>query len=260
MTPYLSEFIGTAVLVFLGNAVVANVLLRRTKGRDSGWIVIATGWAMAVFVGVVVAGASGAHLNPAVTIALWADGTFAANLVPGYLMAQMAGAMVGAFLVYLQFLPHWGITEDAGAKLACFSTGPGVRAPLSNMLAEALSTFVFVLAVLMLVDSPWAKSAGIHAPDAPAADPTLLWSMKVADGRWAPMVVAATFWGVGLGAGGTTGFAMNPARDLGPRLMHAILPIPEKGSSDWGYAWVPVVGPILGALLAVAVRMGLAHG
>lgn len=193
--PYLSEFIGTAVLVFLGNAVVANVLLRRTKGRDSGWIVIATGWAMAVFVGVVVAGASGAHLNPAVTIALWADGTFAANLVPGYIIAQMAGAMAGAFLVFLQFLPHWGITEDAGAKLACFSTGPGVRAPLSNMVAEALSTFVFVLAVLMLVDSPWAKSAGIHAPDAPAADPTLLWSMKVADGRWAPMVVAATFWG-----------------------------------------------------------------
>jgi len=243
MTPFTAELIGTMLLILLGNGVVANVVLKDTKGNNSGWIVITTAWALAVFVGVTVAGpASGAHLNPAVTIGLAVAGKFSWDLVPTYIAAQMLGGMIGAFLVWLFNKDHFAITEDEGAKLACFSTGPAIRNTFSNLISEIIGTFVLVFVIFHFSD----PSISLNA------DPTA----KVGLGSVGALPVTLLVWAIGLSLGGTTGYAINPARDLAPRIMHAILPV--KGSSDWGYAWIPIAGPILGAVIA-AVLFGIIH-
>lgn len=235
MTPFVAEIIGTMLMILLGNGVVANVVLKDTKGNNSGWIVISTAWALAVFVGVQVAGPiSGAHLNPAVTIGLAIAGKFSWDLVPTYIAGEMIGAALGAFLVWLFYRDHFAITEDEGAKLACFSTGPAIRNPLSNFISETIGTFVLVFVIFYFSD----PSLSLHN-DTPA---------KIGLGSIGALPVAFLVWAIGLSLGGTTGYAINPARDLGPRIMHAILPV--KGSSDWGYAWIPIAAPILGASLA----------
>lgn len=234
MTPFIGEVIGTMLLLLLGDGVVANVVLRGTKGENSGWIVITFGWAMAVFVAVfTVAAASGAHLNPAVTVGLAVAGKFAWGEVPLYIAAQLLGAFLGAVLAWLQYRPHFGLTDDPATKLAVFSTGPAVRAPLDNVVSEVIGTFVLVFAVLFLA----APEVGLGALDA--------------------LPVALVVLVIGLSLGGTTGYAINPARDLGPRVAHAVLPIPGKGSSDWGYAWVPIVGPLVGGVLAALLYHAL---
>jgi len=243
MTPFTAELIGTMLLILLGNGVVANVVLKDTKGNNSGWIVITTAWALAVFVGVTVAGpASGAHLNPAVTLGLAVAGKFSWDLVPTYIAAQMLGGMLGASLVWLFNKDHFAITEDEGAKLACFSTGPAIRNTFSNLISEIIGTFVLVFVIFHFSD----PSISLNA------DPTA----KVGLGSVGALPVTLLVWAIGLSLGGTTGYAINPARDLAPRIMHAILPV--KGSSDWGYAWIPVAGPILGAVVA-AVLFGIIH-
>lgn len=235
MSPFVAEIIGTALLVLLGNGVVANVLLSKTKGQNSGWIVITTGWGLAVFVAVyAVASVSGAHINPAVTIGLAAAGKFAWTLVPGYIAAQMIGAFLGATLVWLHYKPHFDETQDAALKLAVFSTGPAIRTTFWNLISEVIGTFVLVFGVLSIA-SP---EVGLGALDA--------------------LPVALLVLVIGLSLGGTTGYAINPARDLGPRMAHAVLPISGKGESDWAYSWIPVVGPILGGLLAAAVFLMIA--
>lgn len=235
MTPFTAEIIGTMLLILLGNGVVANVLLKDTKGNNSGWIVITTAWALAVFVGVTVAGpVSGAHLNPAVTIGLAVAGKFPWESVPSYIVAQMIGAMAGAFLVWLFHKDHFAITEDEGAKLACFSTSPAIAKPVSNIISEIIGTFVLVFVVFYISDANISIS---NTPDA-----------KIGLGTVGAVPVAFLVWAIGLSLGGTTGYAINPARDLGPRIMHAILPI--KGSSQWSYAWIPILGPVIGAVLA----------
>ncbi|AJW61702.1 MIP/aquaporin family protein [Elizabethkingia bruuniana] len=235
MTPFTAEIIGTMLLILLGNGVVANVLLKDTKGNNSGWIVITTAWALAVFVGVTVAGpVSGAHLNPAVTIGLAIAGKFPWESVPSYIAAQMIGAMAGAFLVWLFHKDHFAITEDEGAKLACFSTSPAIAKPVSNIISEIIGTFVLVFVVFYISD------ANISIPNTP--------DVKIGLGTVGAIPVAFLVWAIGLSLGGTTGYAINPARDLGPRIMHAILPI--KGSSQWSYAWIPILGPVIGAALA----------
>lgn len=235
MTPILGELVGTALLLLLGNGVVANVVLRQTKGEGSGWIVITFGWAMAVFVGVfAVAKFSGAHLNPAVTVGLVIAGKFEMDLALGYILAQFAGAMLGAALVLLQYRLHFGLTEDPASKLAVFSTGPAVRRTGDNLVSEIIGTFVLVFGVLYLAT----PDVGLGALDA--------------------LPVALLVLAIGLALGGTTGYAINPARDLGPRLVHALLPIPGgRGTSDWGYAWIPVVGPLIGAVLAALAHLAL---
>lgn len=228
MTAFLAEFIGTAVLISLGAGVVANVLLHGTKGNNSGLIVIAFGWCVAVFVGVYIsADASGAHLNPAVTVGLAVAGKFAWTQVPAYLLAQFLGAMAGALLVWLAYKNHFDETKDAGLILAVFSTGPAIRKPINNFTTEALATFVFMLSV-MFIQKGDMKLGAIDA-----------------------LPVALLVLGIGLSLGGPTGYAINPARDLAPRLVHALLPIPHKGRSDWKYAWIPVAGPLAGAVAAV---------
>ena len=227
------EFMGTAVLILMGNGVVANVLLRKSKGEGAGWMVIATGWGLAVMAGVFTALACGspdAHINPAVTLGVaCATGDFSKLLL--YVPAQLAGAIVGAFFVWLHYLPHWRETPDASSKLACFCTSPAIRQPVANLLSEIIGTFVLVLV------------AGCIGSKAVAA------SGQAAVGV-GPYLVACLVWGIGLSLGGTTGYAINPARDLGPRIAHAILPIAKKGKSDWGYAPIPVIGPLVGAALA----------
>ncbi|SHG43608.1 MIP/aquaporin family protein [Chryseobacterium sp. OV279] len=241
MNPFTAELIGTMLMILLGNGVVANVVLKDTKGNNSGWIVITTAWALAVFVGVTVAGpVSGAHLNPAVSIGLAVAGKFSWDLVPTYIAAQILGAMLGAFLVWLFNKDHFAITEDGGAKLACFSTGPAIRNTFSNLISEIIGTFVLVFVIFHFSDPSIALNA----------DPTA----KVGLGSVGALPVTLLVWAIGLSLGGTTGYAINPARDLGPRIMHAILPV--KGSSDWGYAWIPVAGPILGCIIA-AVLYGI---
>jgi glycerol uptake facilitator protein len=233
MSPILAEFIGTAILIVLGDGVVANVVLQQTKGHNSGWIVITAGWAFAVTVAVYcVASVSGAHLNPAVTIGLASIGTFAWAQVPMYLVAQMAGGITGGVIVWLLYLPHWKVTPDPGAKLAVFCTGPAIRAPLSNLTSEIIGTFVLVLGISAVL------GPGNFVPGSDLAK------------GFGPALVGAIVWSIGLSLGGPTGYAINPARDLGPRIAHAILPIAGKGSSDWGYAWIPVAGPIVGGVLA----------
>ncbi len=238
MDAYIAEFMGTALLVLLGNGVVANVVLRQTKGEGSGWIVITFGWGMAVFVSVFCVGdISGAHINPAVTLGLAVAGKFAWSSVAGYVVAQILGGIVGATLVYLVYKDHYAVTDDAGGKLATFSTGPAIRGVGSNLFSEVIGTFVLVFAVLSMA----APSLSLDGGVAEAA---------LGLGAIGALPVGLLVFAIGLSLGGTTGYAINPARDLGPRIAHAILPIPGKGDSDWGYAWIPVAGPLLGGLLA----------
>jgi glycerol uptake facilitator protein len=239
--PYLAEFIGTAILILLGNGVVANVVLARTKGHEGGWIVITAGWGLAVFAGVAcVAESSGAHLNPAVTIGLALAGVFAWADAPAFIAAQFAGAFSGACLVFLSYYRHYAATEQPAPKLATFATGPEIRAPAWNLLTEILGTFVLVLVVLYFARSDVTVD-GVKSP--------------VGLGALGAIPVGLLVFSIGLSLGGPTGYAINPARDLAPRIAHALLPIPGKGSSDWEYAWVPVVGPILGGALAAGVKI-----
>ncbi|MEO6733847.1 MAG: MIP/aquaporin family protein [Ferruginibacter sp.] len=227
MTPFISELTGTALMIILGDGVVANVILNKTKGNGGGWIVITFGWAIAVFVGVYASAvSSGAHLNPAVTIALASLGKVAWGSVPVYIAAQLLGAMLGSLLVWIVYRKHFDATPDAGTKLAVFCTGPAIRNTADNLISEIIGTFVLILGVLFLV-APSNSLGGLDA-----------------------LPVAFLVLGVGLGLGGTTGYAINPARDLGPRIMHAILPVKGKGGSDWQYSWIPIVGPVIGCLLA----------
>lgn len=236
MTPFVAELLGTALIIIFGDGVVANVLLKNSKGNNGGWIVIAFGWAMAVFIGVYVsAAASGAHLNPAVTLALAYLGKCDWSLVPGYLLAQLLGGMLGALLVWAVYRQHYDATTDADLQLATFCTGPAIRNYPQNFLTECLATFIFVVAILFIAKPTDAtgQSFGLGALDA--------------------LPVALLVLGMGLSLGGPTGYAINPARDLGPRIMHFILPIKGKRDSDWAYSWVPVLGPVTGALLAAWV-------
>jgi glycerol uptake facilitator len=250
MQAYLAEFVGTALLVLLGNGVVANVVLDKTKGHASGWIVIAFGWGMAVFVAVWCVGPiSGAHINPAVTLGLAAAGEFPWNSVAGYVAAQLLGAIVGATLVFLFYRPHYEATSDADGKLATFCTAPAIRRPSSNLLSEIVGTFVLVFAVLLAVEPSIDLGQSLAASSGS--------STKIGLGTLGALPVGLLVLSIGLSLGGTTGYAINPARDLGPRIAHAILPIPGKRDSDWSYAWIPAVGPLLGALVAVAVASQL---
>ena len=235
----IGEFVGTFVLIVLGNGVVAGALLNRSKAQNAGWISITAGWAIGVFAGVAVSAALGdadGHLNPAFTVASVMMTGHAERLFT-YIPAQILGALCGAVVVWLHYKPHWGLTEDADAKFACFATAPAVDAPIWNLLSEVIGTVVLVLIATALFSKRIAP-AGV----APGLGPVLVGSLV---------------WGIGLSLGGTTGYAINPARDLGPRLAHALLPIAGKGSSGWKYAWIPVIGPVLGAMLAVAVIRGL---
>lgn len=234
MEAYLGELLGTFLLILLGNGVVANVLLKDTKGNGAGWVVITLAWGFSVFVAVfVVAGISGAHINPAVTIGLALAGKFSWDMVIGYILAQMIGAILGGFFVWLHYKDHYDITEEADLKLATFSTAPAIRNTISNVISEAIGTFVLVLGVLYMA----APEVGLGALDA--------------------LPVALLVVVIGMSLGGTTGYAINPARDLGPRIAHFILPIKGKGSSDWSYSWIPVVGPIIGGAIAALLYLQL---
>ena len=244
MSILVAEILGTMMLILLGNGVVANVVLKGTKGNDSGWIVITTGWALAVFVGVIVAGPySGAHLNPAVTIGLATAGKISWSLVPEYIAGEMIGAMLGAFLVWVFYKDHFKVTEDEGGKLACFSTGPAIKNTFSNLIREIIGTFVLVFVIFYLAGPSLDIIGDVDA------------RAIIGLGSIGAVPVAFLVWVIGLSLGGTTGYAINPARDLGPRIMHAILPV--KGGSDWGYSWIPVVGPIIGAVIAALLYMAL---
>lgn len=239
MTPFIAEFIGTTLLILLGNGVVANVVLTGTKGNGGGWIVITTAWALGVFVGVVVAGPfSGAHLNPAVTIALAISGKFEWTQVPSYILAQMLGAMLGALLVWGKYKDHFTATEDKGLKLAAFSTGPAIRNTSSNLISEIIGAFVLLFVIFYFTS---AEIADTKTP--------------VGLGSIGAIPVMFLVWAIGLSLGGTTGYAINPARDLGPRIMHSILPVSNKGTSDWSYAWIPIAGPMIGASLAALLYL-----
>ncbi len=234
MTPFIAELIGTALLVILGDGVVANVILSKTKGNNGGLIAITFGWAVAVFVGVyATASVSGAHLNPAVTIALASIGKFEWAQVPMYLLAQMLGAMIGAFVVWVSYRQHFNATEDAAAKLGVFCTSPSISKPADNIISEVIGTFVLVFGILFITKS----QSSLGSLDA--------------------LPVALLVLGIGLSLGGPTGYAINPARDLGPRIMHALLPIKNKGGSAWSYSWIPVAGPIIGGVLAALLYQAI---
>ncbi|WP_159940766.1 MULTISPECIES: MIP/aquaporin family protein [unclassified Nocardiopsis] len=236
---YLAEFLGTAILILLGGGVVAGVSLARSKALNGGWIVVTFGWGMAVAMAVYVVGAtSGAHINPAVTLGLASIGEFDWALVPGYMAAQTAGAFTGAVLVYLVYLPHWGVTEEPEVKLGVFSTAPAVRNTVANFTTEVIGTAVLLLGVLGI-----GANSG-HVSVEGGVDLSGLFTTGIA-----PLLVGLLVLAIGLSLGGPTGYAINPARDLGPRLAHALLPIPGKGPSDWGYAWVPVVAPLVGGVI-----------
>jgi glycerol uptake facilitator protein len=235
MQAYIGEFIGTMILIILGDGVVAGVLLRNSKAENSGWIVITFGWAMAVAVAVYCVGQfSGAFINPAVTLAFASVGQLDWALVPGFIIAQFLGAFVGAVLVWLAYLPHWGETEDAGLKLGVFCTAPAIYNTPANVITEIIGTFVLVFGVSGII-----ANAGAVGGDAAA----------VIGSGINPLLIGLLVLGIGLSLGGPTGYAINPARDLGPRIAHAVLPIAGKGGSDWGYAWIPVVAPIIGGIL-----------
>lgn len=235
MVELFGEAIGTCILVLLGNGVVAGNILNKTKGENSGWLMITLGWGLAVTIAVYTSGIMGpAHLNPAVTIAMAALGQLAWSNVPGYIIAQMLGTMVASIFVWAHYYPHWEATEDADTILATFATGPAIRHTPSNVIGEVIGTAVLIMVDMAL--GPNNMASGFN-----------------------PMVVGFVVTSVGLSLGGTTGYAINPARDLGPRIMHAILPIANKGDSDWSYAWIPIVGPILGAVVgALLYNMALA--
>lgn len=239
MIQYLFEFIGTAMLILIGNGIVANLVLKGTKGSDAGWTGIALAWGIAVFIGVFISGdVSGAHLNPAVTVGLATAGKFDWSMVPGYCCAQVIGAMMGNFLVWLTYKKQYDATDDAGAILATFSTGPAIRSPFWNCITEIIGTFALVFGVFYI--------AGGTVGDEP-----------IRLGALDALPVALLVMGIGFGLGGPTGYAINPARDFGPRIMHAILPLKGKSGSDWGYAWVPIVGPIIGGMLAAGAYLAI---
>jgi glycerol uptake facilitator protein len=238
MQTYVAEVIGTMMLILLGDGVVANVLLERSKGQNSGWIVITAGWGIAVTIAVYAVGRiSGAHLNPAVTIALATIGSFSWADVPAYIAAQMLGAMLGATLVWLMYLPHWRATADQGAKLGIFCTAPAIRHTAGNAISEAIGTAVLLFGILAIA----ANAQTLSKPG--DVDLSFVFSRGLQ-----PLLVGILVFGIGLSLGGPTGYAINPARDLGPRIAHAILPIAGKGRSDWEYAWIPVVAPIAGGI------------
>jgi len=241
MSPFMAELIGTMLLVLLGDGVVANVLLNDTKGNNSGWIVITTAWGLAVFVGVVVAAPySGAHLNPAVTIGLAIAGKFAWASVLPYIAAQMLGAFIGAILVWLMYYDHFHHTNKPGAVLAVFCTGPAIRNYISNIASEIIGAFVLVFTVFYI-------AGGQITPT----------KTPIGLGSVGALPVALLVWAIGLSLGGTTGYAINPARDLGPRIIHSLFPIKSKGTSDWQYAWIPVLGPIAGGAIAALLYLQL---
>ena len=232
MTPFIAELFGTAVVITIGNGVVANVVLPNTKGNNGGLISIVLGWMIAVFVGVYITSSiSGGHLNPAVTIALATAGKFSWTLVPSYILAQLLGAMLGAFVVWLVYRPQFNGATNAADQLACFSTGPSLRDIKQNILVEIIATFFFLLGIFFI------KPAGMEM------------------GAMSALPVSLLVAGIGFGLGGPTGWAINPVRDLGPRIMHFVLPMKGKGPSDWGYALVPVVGPIIGGILAAFIYL-----
>jgi len=235
MNSFMAELVGTMLLVLLGDGVVAAVVLSKTKAQNSGWIVITTGWGMAVAMGVYAAGRiSGAHINPAITLGLAVIGKFPWSSVPVYLAAQFLGAFLGAVVVWLTYLAHWPATEDQGAKLAVFCTAPAIRKPPMNLLTEIIGTFVLMFGVLAIVANTAPAQSGLT-----------------------PLLIGFLVWSIGLSLGAPTGYAINPARDLGPRLAHALLPIAGKGGSDWSYSWVPVVGPVIGGLLGAVAYVGI---
>ncbi|WP_421803517.1 MIP/aquaporin family protein [Flagellimonas sp.] len=239
MTPFISEIVGTFLLMVLGLGVNANVSLQKTYGNGSGWIVITTGWAFAVYTGVVVAGPySGAHINPAVSFGLAAAGEFPWSEVPSYILAQFIGAMFAAFCVWLVNKDHFDATEDGGTKRGVFCTAPAIPNTGINLFSEILGTFVLVFSVLYFTDAVFSTNNEI-----------------IGLGSLGALPVSLIVWGIGLSLGGTTGYAINPARDLGPRIVHALLPLKNKGSNGWGYAWIPVAGPILGGVIAAWVAM-----
>ena len=238
MTPFMAELLGTGILILLGGGNVANDLLEKTKGKGAGWISITTAWGLAVFAGVVVAGPySGAHLNPAVSIGLAAGGLFPWEDVPLYIMAQLLGAMAGSALVYAMYKDHFDATDNAGLKRAVFCTEPAIANNFRNILSEVLGTFILVFCVFYFSEAQINDGKGT----------------TVGLGSIGAIPVAFVVWGIGLSLGGTTGYAINPARDLGPRIMHALLPIKGKTHSDWGYSWIPIVGPIIGATMAAII-------
>lgn len=229
MNAFIGEVIGTFILVLLGNGVVAACILNKTKAQNSGWIAIVLGWGMAVTVAVYISGfLSGAHLNPAVTIAMAIIGNFSWNLVPSYIIAQFIGAILASIALYLHYYPHWSKTKEADAILACFSTGPAIRHTASNLFGEALGTAILVITVMAISANNVVSGFGA-------------------------LIVGFVVIGIGFSLGATTGYAINPARDLGPRLVHALLPIPNKGENDWSYAWIPVIGPIIGGVIGAVI-------
>lgn len=240
MTPFTAEFIGTMFLILMGNGVVANVVLHGTKGSKGGWIVITTGWALAVFTAVVIAGPySGAHINPAVTIGLAVAGEFPWNQVPLFILAQLLGAMAGAFLVWAIYRDHLNATQDSSLQLATFSTGPAIRNRFSNTLSEVIGTFTLIF-VIFHVTNPILGGEQ---------------ETPIGMGSLGAIPVAFLVWAIGLSLGGTTGYAINPARDIGPRIIHFLVPIKNKCKSDWSYSWIPVLGPVIGAILAALLYL-----
>lgn len=230
MSHLLAEFLGTMIIILFGDAVVANVVLNKTKGQNSGWIVITTSWAIGVALAVYIFGPiSGGHFNPAVTLALASIGKFAWADVPTYILAQLAGGFAGGVIVWLNFLPHWKATDDKDAKLGVFCTAPAIRDYKANFLSEFIATFILLFGILGLGTAKMVEGFG-------------------------PLTVGILIWGLGLAYGGTTGYAMNPARDLGPRIAHFILPVAGKRDSDWAYSWIPVAAPILGGIAAALVH------
>ncbi len=243
MNTFVAEVIGTMILIILGDGVVANVVLGKTKGNSSGWIVITAGWGMAVFTAVYVVGfASGAHINPAVTVGLAVAGLFPWAQVGPYIIAQVIGAFIGAVIVWLAYMQHFAATDDAGLKLAVFSTGPAIRSVPWNLVTEIVGTFMLMFGVFGI--------KGVTGDPSGAA-------FNIDMGALGAIPVALLVFSIGMSLGGPTGYAINPARDLGPRIAHQLLPIPGKGDSDWGYSWIPIVGPIIGAIIAAVLYMAL---
>lgn len=235
MNPYLGEFIGTLVLLYFGNGVNAATTLKGSFAQNAGWLTVCVGWGLAVALGIyAVGGISGAHMNPAVTLGMVAAGEFPLSQSGGYILAQLAGAFTGACLAYFHFLPHWKLTADPAAKLGVFSTGPAVKSTSANILSEFMGTLILIFALLFIGANQFTE--GLN-----------------------PLIVGGLITAIGLSHGGTTGFAINPARDLGPRIAHALLPIHGKGGSNWAYAWVPVVGPIAGGVTGAALYRFIFH-
>ena len=242
MTPFIAEILGTFILILLGDGVSANVTLNKTYAQGSGWVVIAFGWGLAVFMGVAVAGPhSGAHINPAVTIGLALAGKFSWSLVPTYILAQFIGAMLGAFVVWINFYSHYKVTPGKAEKLGTFCTGPAIKNHPINFINELIGTFVLVLVILYFTK--------------PVVSTDILGDLKIGLGSIGALPVAFLVVAIGMSLGGTTGYAINPARDLGPRIIHALVPMPNKGSSNWNYSWIPVIAPIVGAAVAAGLYL-----